>query len=366
MCFSDFCLIINPHGSYTTKFIDEDLSSQLDFAENFQSFAMFILEKAVENVCLKYKKRLALTKLPVEKLMDQIERTPDIIELKKLFAVKKSIISFQQTVESIIKVLKDLRKEYDTFLDMKIGVSAESDFEDILEYLIADIEDIAEKVQNLLEGMEEVAQFVSSHQDNVRNDLIGMTLIIEILGMTLGFGAFIGGVFGMNLTNSYEEDPHAFVIVNVILLTVMILLFAGFRIRMETMKRDTKNANSFTVLKNFFNCVDDLQFQDLPKLINRTDFTEAVKQITGMKKINEREVDFLFQMVDKNDDGLIDRETELNRKISGTGNFRTGVFGRMISGGAGKMRTGVVGRNMRRLLSTAGSSDSAGYSREDI
>ena len=177
--------------------------------------------------------------------------------------------------------------------------------------------------------MDEVAQFVNSHQDNVRNDLISMTLIIEILGMTLGFGAFIGGVFGMNLTNSYEEDPHAFVIVNVILLSVMILIFAGFRIRMAVMKRDTKNANSFNVLKNFFNCVDDLEFQDLPKLINRADFTEAVKQITGMKNVNEREVDFLFQMVDKNNDGLIDRETELLRKISGSGKYR--MFSRFFN-----------------------------------
>ena len=225
--------------------------------------------------------------------------------------------------------MKDLRKEYDTFQDMKLGIQAKDDFEDILEYLIADSEDIGEKVTNILEGMDEVAQFVSSHQDNVRNDLISMTLIIEILGMTLGFGAFIGGVFGMNLTNSYEEDPHAFVIVNIILLLVMILIFAGFRMRMAVMKRDTKNANSFNVLKNFFNCVDDLEFQDLPKLINRTDFTEAVKQITGMKNVNEREVDFLFQMVDKNDDGLIDRETELLRKISGTGKYR--MFSRFFS-----------------------------------
>ena len=290
---------------------------------------MIILEKAVESVCLKYKKRLALTKVPVEKLMEQIERNPDIIELKKLFAVKKSILSFQQTVESITKVLKDLRKEYDTFHDMKLGIKAKDDFEDILEYLIADSEDIGEKVTNILEGMDEVAQFVHSHQDNVRNDLISMTLIIEILGMTLGFGAFIGGVFGMNLTNSYEEDPYAFVIVNIILLIVMILIFAGFRMRMSVMKRDTKNANSFNVLKNFFNCVDDLEFQDLPKLINRTDFTEAVKQITGMKNVNEREVDFLFQMVDKNDDGLIDRETELLRKISGTGKYR--MFSKFFS-----------------------------------
>ena len=111
VCFSDFCLIINPHGPYTKKFIEQDLSSSFDTAESYnQSFAMVILEKAVDSVCSKYEKRLALMKLPVEKLMEQIERRPDIIELKKLFAVKKSIILFQQTVENITKILKVLGK----------------------------------------------------------------------------------------------------------------------------------------------------------------------------------------------------------------------------------------------------------------
>ena len=360
VCFSDFCLIINPQGPYTRKFIDEELSSSSDFADSFQSFAMFILEKSVESVCLKYQKRLALTRRPVEKLMDQIERKPDIIELKKLFAVKKSIISFQQNVESITKVLKDLRKEYDTFLDMKICHNGKDDFEDILDYLIADMEDIGEKVNNVLEGMEEVAQFVNSHMDNVRNDLISMTLVIETLGTVLGFGAFIGGVFGMNLTNTYEDDPHAFVIVNIILLSVMFLIFAGFRIRMAVMKRDTKNANGFTVLKNFFNCVDDLEFQDMPKIINRTDFTEAVKQMTGMKNVNEREVDFLFQMVDTNDDGLIDRETELLRKISGNKNYRG--FSRNNVGLPSYETTSSSFRNIGRLFNES----RTGYSRQSL
>ena len=324
VCFSDFCLIINPHGPYTKKFIEQDLSSSFDTAESYnQSFAMVILEKAVDSVCSKYEKRLALMKLPVEKLMEQIERRPDIIELKKLFAVKKSIILFQQTVENITKILKDLGKEYDTLIDMQIGLKDIDDIEDTLDHLIADIEDIGDKVNKILEGMEEIAQFVSSHQDNVRNELMSMTLIIELLGMTLGFGAFVGGVFGMNLTNGYEEKdaPYPFLVVNAILFFIMFVIFAGFRFRFELMKRDTKNANSFNVLKNFFNCVDDLEFQDLPNFINRTDFTEAVKRLTGMKNVNEREVDFLFQMVDRNDDGLIDREDELFRKISGNGKY---------------------------------------------
>ena len=324
VCFSDFCLIINPHRPYTKKFIEQDLSSSFDTAESYnQSFAMVILEKAVDSVCSKYEKRLALMKLPVEKLMEQIERRPDIIELKKLFAVKKSIILFQQTVENITKILKDLGKEYDTLIDMQIGLKDIDDIEDTLDHLIADIEDIGDKVNKILEGMEEIAQFVSSHQDNVRNELMSMTLIIELLGMTLGFGAFVGGVFGMNLTNGYEEKdaPYPFLVVNAILFFIMFVIFVGFRFRFELMKRDTKNANSFNVLKNFFNCVDDLEFQDLPNFINRTDFTEAVKRLTGMKNVNEREVDFLFQMVDRNDDGLIDREDELFRKISGNGKY---------------------------------------------
>jgi len=227
-----------------------------------------------------------------------------------LFAVKKSVSNFQQNVENVCKILKDLRTQTNTLLKMKLEINDEDDLEDVLDFLVNDFEDIEAEVDMVMEMMEETDQFVSSHQDNVRNELMKMGLLIEILAVSLAFGAVIGGIFGMNLKNHMEGSNHAFMILLGAMLVMMATIFGGFIMKYYYLKRDTSKAQSFSVLKNFFKCVDDLEFQDFPKFINKDDFVGAVKKITKIN-ITDREADFLFQMVDQNDDGLIDTETEL-------------------------------------------------------
>ena len=71
----------------------------MDTDNNNQPFVITILEKAFESIISKFRKRLALIRPPLEKLLLQIETKPDITGLKKLFAVKKSVSHFQQNVE---------------------------------------------------------------------------------------------------------------------------------------------------------------------------------------------------------------------------------------------------------------------------
>ena len=120
----------------------------------------------------------------------------------------------------------------------------------------------------------------------------------------------IGGIFGMNVINGLEENVHAFTGIVVITIILMMTIFGGFLLKYNILKRDTSKAQSFNVLKNFFKTVDALEFHQFKNQINKDDFVEAVKKITKMN-INDKEADFLFQMVDINNDGIIDTETEL-------------------------------------------------------
>ena len=312
ICFNSFCLILFPDGDLTKKFIDQECKSLQRNHDN-QSFAANILEGAVESIISKFRKRIRLIKPPLDKLMIQVETKPTTSALKKLFAVKKGVNQFQQDVDNVSKKLKEFREDTAVLTKMKLNIQGE-EWEEALDFLISDIEDIAENVNMIIETIEETDQFVNSHQDNVRNELMKMNLSISILALTLGFGAFIGGIFGMNVKNSLEEDPHAFMIIVLVLAVVMVAICAAFTIKYVMMKRDTSDAQSFSVLKNFFKCVDDLEFQDFPKLLKKSDFAEAVKRMTKMN-VNEKEVDFLFQMVDNNGDGVIDTETELAVRV---------------------------------------------------
>ena len=44
----------------------------------------------------------------------------------------------------------------------------------------------------------------------MRNEIIKLSLFIEIGGLIMGVGAVVSGIFGMNLTNALEDHPYAF------------------------------------------------------------------------------------------------------------------------------------------------------------
>ena len=102
----------------------------------------------------------------------------------------------------------------------------------------------------------------------MRNELMKMGLLIEILAVSLAFGAVIGGIFGMNLKNHMEGSNHAFMILLGAMLVMMATIFGGFIMKYYYLKRDTSKAQSFSVLKNFFKCVDDLEFQECRNYLN--------------------------------------------------------------------------------------------------
>ena len=93
------------------------------------------------------------------------------------------------------------------------------------------------------------------------------------------------------------------------------------------MRGDTSSAQNFTLLKNFFTYIDDIEYHVFSKKIEKVpisqddsiltfddvkgEFKQAVEKITGLK-ITDRESEYLFKMVDANHDGIIDAENELN------------------------------------------------------
>ena len=66
-------------------------------------------------------------------------------------------------------------------------------------------------------------------------------------------------------------------------------------------------------LKNFFNYVDDLECIVNKKKMNKSEFKEALNQLSGVN-ITEEESEFIFQMIDYNKDGFINISEELKFK----------------------------------------------------
>ena len=123
---------------------------------------------------------------------------------------------------------------------------------------------------------------ISFNFANIRNELMKMGLVIEILAVTLAFGAVVGGVFGMNVVNDLETNPKAFTFILVAMCLLMVFIFGGFLLKYYFLKRDTSKAQSYNVLRNFFKYADllEFEFQKIPeKNIKKEVFIESVTRL---------------------------------------------------------------------------------------
>ena len=98
---------------------------------------------------------------------------------------------------------------------MNMSLTNENEKEDIellLSSVAADLDEIETEIKIFIDMIEDTDQFISAHLDSVRNEIIKLSLFIEIGGLIMGVGAVVSGIFGMNLHNTLEEHPYAFML----------------------------------------------------------------------------------------------------------------------------------------------------------
>ena len=78
----------------------------------------------------------------------------------------------------------------------------------------------------------------------------------------------------------------------------MLFFVLGFTKKFYQLRTDTSSAHSFTLLKNIFSHVDDLEEHVFSKeKMGKGEFKESVEKITGLR-VTDREADFLARMVE--------------------------------------------------------------------
>ena len=220
-----------------------------------------------------------------------------------------------------MKVLQHLRTDDKDLNDFYLTkpertVEKHKEMKLLFEAYAADLDEIETETKIFNEMIEDTDQFISAHLDSVRNEIIKLSLFIEIGALVMASGAVVSGIFGMNLSNKIEEHSYGFLLVCLGILMMMICFFAGFYQKYYKLRADTSSAHSFTLLKNFFTYVDDLEYYVFnKKTLSAKEFKDAVEKITKLN-ISDKESEYLFTMLDANNDGFIDIEDELNIRTS--------------------------------------------------
>ncbi|KAH8551049.1 hypothetical protein BGW37DRAFT_494606 [Umbelopsis sp. PMI_123] len=183
------------------------LQSEVDVLENLVTKLLSDLEDSIQQ----------------EKLKDMLQYT------KKLSDFYQGVTSVRDAINEVLDQDEDLAAMYLTA--KKSGSPRDaSDHEEIellLESYLKQTEEIENKAATLISHMKSTEEIVQIMLDTNRNSLLLFELKLTVATMSVGTGALIASMFGMNLKNYMENDPFAFGIVSAATLCTVGLTLAG-------------------------------------------------------------------------------------------------------------------------------------------
>ncbi|KAG2181458.1 hypothetical protein INT44_008271 [Umbelopsis vinacea] len=158
-----------------------------------------------------------------EKLKDMLQYT------KKLSEFYQGVVSTRDAINEVLDQDEDLAAMYLTA--KKAGSPRDpSDHEEIellLEAYLKQTEEVENKAATLISHMKSTEEIVQIMLDTNRNALLLFELKLTVATMSVGTGALIASMLGMNLRNYMENDPFAFGIVSAATLCTVGLTLAG-------------------------------------------------------------------------------------------------------------------------------------------
>ena len=80
----------------------------------------------------------------------------------------------------------------------------------------------------MIDHIENSLEVINIHLNSQRNKIINLSLLMDMLAVTCGIGAVIGGIFGMNMKNHIEDDQFAFYWVIIITIGIMSSMLGKF------------------------------------------------------------------------------------------------------------------------------------------
>ena len=141
-------------------------------------------------------------------------------------------------------------------------LATHDEMEELLESYLIDCNSLEAKITYLRSQIQSAEELVSLRLDTSRNELLIANTALAVLACSIGFGAFITGVFGMNLDNVEYLQPkqNLFAVVSVTSCALIGFLFVGIMtyLRKSGMmpaipSRETRSRLSNSMQRDHFN-----------------------------------------------------------------------------------------------------------------
>ena len=137
-------------------------------------------------------------------------------DFEKLLALKKQILKLGKNVRELNEMIDEILEDDEEMKDLVIGKASAKivdEIESILENALEQIEDVANRIDELDASIDDTQEIITLKMSSRRNEIIRIDLILSVTTAIFALLAVVVGLFGMNIKNNLEPSFPAFLIV---------------------------------------------------------------------------------------------------------------------------------------------------------
>ncbi|GJJ68964.1 magnesium transporter [Entomortierella parvispora] len=213
-----------------------------------QPFEFRVLESIFISVVASLHAEMEVLAHLVMGLLGHLENKVDQKELKELLLYTKKVGRFESKTllirdvfEELLEADEDLAAMYLT--EKKRGHPRPTDSHDemeiLLEAYVKQVEEIANVVALVKHQIQSTEDYVNVMLDAKRNQILLFELRIAMGTLGISSGAIIAGLYGMNMPNYLEEDPHAFAMVTASVAMICATVFSTCARKLRILAKGT-------------------------------------------------------------------------------------------------------------------------------
>eukprot|EP00573_Skeletonema_grethae_P000237 CAMPEP_0201686606 /NCGR_PEP_ID=MMETSP0578-20130828/987_1 /ASSEMBLY_ACC=CAM_ASM_000663 /TAXON_ID=267565 /ORGANISM="Skeletonema grethea, Strain CCMP 1804" /LENGTH=524 /DNA_ID=CAMNT_0048170677 /DNA_START=20 /DNA_END=1594 /DNA_ORIENTATION=- len=297
--------------------------------KNENNFELNMVEEIIKEVCTMYLRRVRLYEPIVNSLMVRAANeafSPS--GLHKLVPVKDSLQRFEMNCKGALNCITDLLSNDEDMISLLLTekanakaknevlpVESHEKVELLLEEYARQLKSVLLEIGYLLQRVQSKQDMMALQLDAYRNRMIRMNLYLSMGAISMGFGTAVAGFFGMNVINGVEDADGIFNIIVSSSCMVGLAFTAACYSYIDgsrTKRRTIENLEEIEIMNRALGDMPalDLSFEMMlsdPKPITREAFREKIIA-SDPESIRENEIEFLFDILDYNDDDLIDKK----------------------------------------------------------
>jgi len=292
-----------------------------------EPYELVFLEAVLKDTVESFARRLRLLEPVVNSFVDKVSNellTDD--DYTSLVPLKNAIQSFEMKVRKSLDCLTELLNDDEEMLALLLTEQAEAqrtgkqvDFSrhEYVELLIGvyarQINNILMEIQFLLKRLQSKQEFVGLAMNAYRNRMVRMNVNVGIAALSFGFGTTTAGFFGMNLVSGFENTQNAFATVVALsgvggmLIAIGCLNYvSGSALKERASRRLEENETLSSALSDM--SALDFTIKTIEKqgvALDKAQFRSVLAKARHTKHVSDKEVDLLFDILDKVKDGIL-------------------------------------------------------------